>query len=73
LFVSPQATVDVKRSLSLRRIKSSRCGRGTALRWRSYEYRVTSYGANGVESDLSSTLIVTANSQRVYLPLVRKN
>jgi len=38
-----------------------------------YEYRVTSYSVDGVESDLSAPLIVTANSQRIYLPLVRKN
>lgn len=38
-----------------------------------YDYRVTSYSVDGVESDLSASLIVTANSQRVYLPLVRKN
>jgi hypothetical protein len=37
-----------------------------------YEYRVTSYNVDGVESDLSSALIVTANSQRVFLPLIRR-
>jgi hypothetical protein len=34
---------------------------------------VSSYSVDGIESDLSASLIVTANSQRVYLPLVRKN
>ncbi len=38
-----------------------------------YGYRVSSYNVDGVESELSAPLIVTANSQRVYLPLVRKN
>ena len=37
-----------------------------------YEYRVSSYSVDGVESDLSAPLIVTANSQRVFLPLIRR-
>jgi hypothetical protein len=37
-----------------------------------YEYRVTSYSVDGVEAELSSALIVTANSQRVFLPLIRR-
>jgi hypothetical protein len=37
-----------------------------------YEYLVTSYNVDGVESDLSQALIVTANSQRVFLPLIRR-
>jgi hypothetical protein len=38
-----------------------------------YEYSVTSYNIDGVESDLSAAAIVTANSQRIYLPLIRRN
>ena len=38
-----------------------------------YKYRVISYNVDGVESDLSAPLIVTANSQRVFLPLIRMN
>ncbi|HSD84260.1 MAG TPA: CARDB domain-containing protein, partial [Anaerolineae bacterium] len=38
-----------------------------------YEYTVTSYNSDGVESELSVPLIVTANSHKIYLPLIRRN
>ena len=38
-----------------------------------YEYTVTSYNSDGVESELSTPLIVTANSHKIYLPLIRRN
>ena len=37
-----------------------------------HENRVSRCSVDGIESALSASLIVTANSQRVYLPLVRK-